>query len=98
MYMPEERVPRLDGLNRVEQGHTALFQAPGHGVVEKFGDGGRDMGAEDVHVTDRLELRPELILAHRVRRAVDRGQAATDETEPQPADFCRAAVQHMMPG
>src|ERR1039457_6800693 len=98
VHVPEDRVPRLSDLNRLEQGHAAPLQAPGRGVVEKFGDGRRDMGAQDIHLAHRLDLRPELVLAHLVRRAVDRRQAAADETERPSAEFHRAAVQHMMSG
>src|SRR3984957_9851021 len=98
VYVPEYRVPRPGGLNRVEQGHAAHLEPPGHGVVEKFGDGGRNVSAQYVYLADRLELGPELLLGHLMRRAIGRFQAAADETEGQTAYFHRLAVQHAIPG
>src|ERR1700727_2554872 len=92
VHVPEYRVPRPGGLNRVEQSHAAYLEPPGHGVVEEFGDGGRDVSAQYIHLTDRLELGPELVLGHLVRRAISRFQASADETERPAADFHRAAV------
>src|ERR1700677_4238568 len=98
VHVPEYRVPRPGGLNRVEQSHAADLEPPGHGVVEEFGDGGRNVGAQYVHRTDRLELAAELVLGHLVRRAIGRFQATAHETERQAADFHRVAVQYVMPG
>src|SRR5580658_10827929 len=98
VHVPEYRVPRLGGLNRVEQGHAAYLEPPGHGVVEELGNGGRNVSAQYVHLTDRLELGPVLILGHLVRRAIGRFQAAADKTERPAVDFHRVAVQHAMPG
>src|SRR6202044_312270 len=96
--VPEYRVPRPGGLNRVEQSHAAYLEPPRHGVVEKLGDGRRNVGTQYVYLTDRLELGPELLLGHLVRRVIGRFQATADETERPAADFHGAAVQHPMPG
>src|SRR6266566_4610442 len=98
VHVPEDRVPRLGRLNHVEQRGAALLQPPGHGVVEKFRDGGRDVRAQHVHLTDRLDLGAELLVAYLVRGPVDRLQPAADEPEGPSVQFGRSAVKDVMPG
>src|SRR5439155_4381618 len=98
VHVPEDRVPRLGRLNHVEQRAAALLQPPGHGVVEKFRDGGRDVRAQHVHLTNCLDLGAELLVAYLVRGPVDRFQPAADEPEGPSVQFGRAAVQDVVSG
>src|SRR6202453_2389856 len=98
MHMPEQCVPRLGPFNRVKQCRAALLQAPGHGVVEQLGDRRRNVGAQDIHGTHRLDFRPVLLLAHLIRGAVHRMQPAPADPERVSGYLDGAAVHDGVPG
>jgi hypothetical protein len=93
--VPEERQPRLVGLDRFEQRFTAPLEAPRDRVVHKLGDRRRDVGTKDVDLAECGHLGGVNLLVHLGRRAMWRGQPTADEPEDEAGQLDRLAVKQM---
>lgn len=93
MDVAEEGVARPGGADGVQQGGAAPLEAAGDGVVAELGDVRRDVGAQHVHLAERLDLGGVLLVADLVGRPHRGGQPAADEPEDPAADLHPLAVE-----